>query len=131
MKRGPNPTEVYGFIGWFLTIVVFVVFLAWSLLPTSALQVLGITYYPSKYWAIALPCFFYVFVVFVQVCYQALNLIHCPPPTAFSSFEDEHSRRGLPEPPGIPEVTDIPINVVNRLMFGKRPQHGRSNSLHH
>lgn len=58
--------EVYGFVGWVISFVVYgidnqrirvylnylyplVAFCLWAFLPDSALDALGITYYPSKF----------------------------------------------------------------------------------
>ena len=40
-----------------------VLFLLWAYLPESVLHAHGITYYPSKYWAVALPAWACVTVV--------------------------------------------------------------------
>ena len=50
--------EIYGFIGWIGTAVMFIVYLVWAFVPDATLRSFGISYYPNKYWAIAIPCYF-------------------------------------------------------------------------
>lgn len=121
MPESLNATETYGFIGWVASFLFLGVYLLWSLVPDSLLHELGITYCPSKYWAVALPVYFWVFVLMVQVCYQGLNLLLTKPFSSLYTLEDEYTRRGLAEGVGIPEITDIPIGVVNAVLYGSRP----------
>ena len=41
-------TEVYGFVLWMTTFVIYVVFILWAYLPEEVLVSMGVTYYPSK-----------------------------------------------------------------------------------
>ena len=41
--------EFYGFVALSLTYLLFVVYLAWALLPDAALEALGVVWYPSRY----------------------------------------------------------------------------------
>mmetsp|Transcript_40996 Transcript_40996/g.131080 ORF Transcript_40996/g.131080 Transcript_40996/m.131080 type:complete len:122 (-) Transcript_40996:490-855(-) len=47
-RRGARPAEVYGFVGWVTSVVLFVVYLTWAYLPEPVLVQLGFVYYPSK-----------------------------------------------------------------------------------
>ena len=80
----------------------------------------GITYYPSKYWAVAVPCYICVFVLSVQFIYQGLNMLFSKPAEDYCTLEDRYSRH-LPadhkEIASIPEISDIPISVVNKVLF--------------
>ncbi|CEM00833.1 unnamed protein product [Vitrella brassicaformis CCMP3155] len=67
-------TEVYGFVFWILSYIAYGVYLCWAFIPESVLEQLGITVYPSKYWAIALPTYLCVCVVAVMVLYYAYCL---------------------------------------------------------
>ena len=69
------PVEVYGFLGWITSSTFYVVFLVWAFTPDFILQWYGITYYPSKYWAIALPTWLCVTVVCVTLAYMWYVLV--------------------------------------------------------
>ena len=92
--RGATSVEVYGFVAWtssavaygeqrraemhedcsnivvHLAVCVAVLFLLWAFVPASILERIGITYYPSKYWATALPVWCCAAVVFALVVYE-------------------------------------------------------------
>ena len=47
-----------------------VLFMLWAYTPEAVLEAHGVTYYPSKYWAVALPAWACVSVVFVYWLYE-------------------------------------------------------------
>ncbi|KAK9123574.1 hypothetical protein Sjap_013176 [Stephania japonica] len=123
-ENGPNPSEVYGFVGSISTVVATVLFLIWAYIPEPWLHSVGITYYPSRYWAFAVPIFAMVAVVLAIGFYVGLNFMVTPPPTSFNTMFDEYSReptkfadttRGEEQP--IEPLSDIGINKINDLMF--------------
>lgn len=124
-QQGPKPSEVYGFVGSITTVIATVIYLMWAYIPESWLHSLGITYYPSKYWALAVPAFAMVTVVLGMVFYLGLNFMITPPPTSYYTMFDEYSRErtafmssvdGAEKP--IEPISDIGINQINDQMFG-------------
>ena len=65
-----SSVEVYGFAGWIASAVAFVAFLLWAVLPESALHAMGVTYYPSKHWALAIPLWLVLLVLYVYWAYE-------------------------------------------------------------
>jgi len=114
-------TEVYGFVSWIVSFVAYGMYLIWALVPDCTLNALGITYYPSKYWALALPAFSIVCTAFVVCIYNALNFLATPSLTSSDLIEDDHSRESYDEDNDdgytIPAVSDIPIGVVNQVLY--------------
>ena len=47
-----------------------VLFMLWAYTPEAVLEAHGVTYYPSKYWAVALPAWACATVVFVYWLYE-------------------------------------------------------------
>ena len=117
--------EIYGFIGWIGTAAMFVVYLVWAFCPDATLRSFGISYYPNKYWAVALPCYFCVLFVTVQIVYQGINIVCCPSFKSYNHLQDNFTRRGMAEGDGIPEIADIPIPVVNKVLYGDSKQQKR------
>ncbi|OVA02492.1 PIG-P [Macleaya cordata] len=72
-EHGPKPSEVYGFVGSISTIVA-----------------TGITYYPSRYWALALPAYAMVTVVLAIGFYIGLNFIVTPLPSSLNTIYGIH-----------------------------------------
>ncbi|EZG43415.1 PIG-P protein [Gregarina niphandrodes] len=53
-RGGINPTSVYGFVSWIVSFVLIVAYVVWEFVPDDLLYSWGITYYPWKYWGVAL-----------------------------------------------------------------------------
>jgi phosphatidylinositol glycan class P protein len=132
-------------------------FLLWAFLPNHIIEMVGITYYPDKYekytdnpwffncchryWAIALPVYFCVIYVFVNVVYMSVNFLQTAPldsmdtVTGTRSYEfekknsqlgDEHARIDDDErkfqiffesDESIPPISDLSITLVNKLLY--------------
>eukprot|EP00742_Colponemidia_sp_Colp-10_P005350 GILJ01005715.1.p1 GENE.GILJ01005715.1~~GILJ01005715.1.p1 ORF type:complete len:241 (-),score=19.27 GILJ01005715.1:133-855(-) len=127
-------TEVYGFAAWITSFVTYVIFILWSFLPERILHQLGVTYYPSKYWAHAGPAFFCMLFGFSIFIYTGINLVNTEPLDSFHTFTDQHARdirnrkknrsatSTLASDEGIPDISDIPITVINKMLYQQRPQ---------
>ncbi|KAJ4463119.1 putative phosphatidylinositol N-acetylglucosaminyltransferase subunit P [Paratrimastix pyriformis] len=121
----PSETAVYGFVCWITGYIIYSVFLVWAFLPDSVLRYIGWTYYPQKYWALAIPAYVIVLVVFIELIYLAYNMMKTNPldsPLAItdraSRFPSEQEREILHRNPGsIPPAWDIPIGAVNQIVF--------------
>ena len=125
----PNPAAVYGFVGWLGTLVGFLLYLLWAYLPVEILHNLGVTYYPSRYWAVAIPAYVCVAVVFIFTTYSGFCLMINPPVDAFSTFTDKHAldkpkdwHAHKPNDSRLPPIFDIPIAEVNRLLYRRTPE---------
>lgn len=69
----PPETEYFGFalyVGSFCSILVYIL---WAYLPRSVLQALGIYYYPSRWWALAVPAYIAVSMGYIYVALAAYN----------------------------------------------------------
>ncbi|CAI9279161.1 phosphatidylinositol N-acetylglucosaminyltransferase subunit P [Lactuca sativa] len=122
--HGPNPSEVYGFVGAISTVVATVIFMVWAYVPDPWLHSIGIFYYPSKYWALALPAYAMVIIATIFIFYIGLNFMATPPPSSFNSIFDENSREPVCCDPVLEEddrpiepYSDIGIDQINELMF--------------
>ncbi|XP_027343758.1 phosphatidylinositol N-acetylglucosaminyltransferase subunit P isoform X2 [Abrus precatorius] len=112
--QGPKPSEVYGFVGSITTVVA----------TESWLQSVGISYYPSRYWALAVPTYVMVTIVLMLGFYIGLNFISTPSPASLNTVFDEFSRDPLSlesslegEEKPIEPISDIGIDRINDLMF--------------
>ncbi|KAK3117317.1 hypothetical protein LTR53_001434 [Teratosphaeriaceae sp. CCFEE 6253] len=65
--------EYYGFTLYLTSSLAFIAYLLWSFLPSPFLHQLGIDYYPNRWWALAIPAWTVMFVVYIYVALAAYN----------------------------------------------------------
>lgn len=65
--------EYYGFVLYLFSSMVFLMYLLWAYLPSPILHVLGIYYYPNRWWALAIPAFIVMLVCYIYVALAAYN----------------------------------------------------------
>ncbi|KAK7466478.1 hypothetical protein VKT23_005199 [Stygiomarasmius scandens] len=132
--------EFYGFVAWTSTSFLFVVYVLWALLPDECIVWLGIDWYPNREWAILFPAWSIVVVLLTYFVYFALTLHGTPafnhtstiadsrgqfPKLSFEKGEDEKRALLSAYAPfanhdTTPELYDIPIGIVNRVLYGRK-----------
>ncbi|EYU39317.1 hypothetical protein ABFS82_11G115900 [Erythranthe guttata] len=126
--QGPKLSEVYGFVGSITTVVSTVVFIIWAYIPDRWLHSVGIYYYPSRYWALAMPTYLMMIIVVAIGFYIGMNFMATPPPTSLNSIFDEFSREPVSgisttddddDDQPIEPISDIGISHINEIMFNK------------
>jgi phosphatidylinositol glycan class P protein len=65
--------EYYGFALYLASSVAFLMYLLWAYLPSPFLHQLGIHYYPNRWWALAIPAWLVVFVMYIYVALASYN----------------------------------------------------------
>mmetsp|Transcript_9517 Transcript_9517/g.18978 ORF Transcript_9517/g.18978 Transcript_9517/m.18978 type:complete len:143 (-) Transcript_9517:286-714(-) len=98
--------EIYGFVGAITTTVFAALYFAWAYTPDAVLHALGIYYYPSKYWALALPVWLSGTAVAIFWLYEGMNLALSEPLHSLRSLQDGD--------PG-----DMPLTQVNAMLFDR------------
>lgn len=84
-------TAVYAFVAWIASILAFASFIVWAMSTDEFLHMLGITYYPNRYYAIALPSFAIVAYIFTGILYIGFNMMTTHDPENILTFMDSHS----------------------------------------
>ncbi|AEO70519.1 uncharacterized protein THITE_2122099 [Thermothielavioides terrestris NRRL 8126] len=73
--RPKVPThEYYGFVLYLFSSLFFLLYLLWSYLPSPFLHALGIYYYPNRWWALAIPSWLVMLLVYIYVALAGYNL---------------------------------------------------------
>lgn len=65
--------EYYGFTLYLTSGLAFIVYLFWAFLPSPFLHQLGIYYYPNRWWALAIPAWMVMLVVYIYVALASYN----------------------------------------------------------
>lgn len=116
---------INGFVFWVLTWVGFIMFIVWSTSPEDLLHRFQFTYYPDRYWAVALPAIVSMFFLYYVIMYYLSSLRNTKPLTSAFCITDQDARQqgktslgGLSDGNGssIPPIADIPVNVVSRVL---------------
>ena len=90
--------EVYGFVVYLASLLLFLLFLAWSLLPPASLPFL-LPLLPNPYWSILLPLYsFFLFLSFIPL-FCAINLKNTPHLTCLYTITDPYSNLSPTPPP--------------------------------
>ncbi|KIJ62170.1 hypothetical protein HYDPIDRAFT_115037 [Hydnomerulius pinastri MD-312] len=122
--------EFYGFVAWASTSIVFVLYVLWALLPDDSIVWLGVNWYPNREWALLLPAYSIIVVLLTYFGYFSLAIAHTPVMSESSALADSKAHLPVRETShaflkhadsnAIPELYDIPIGVVNRVLYGPR-----------
>lgn len=130
-KPPSNPqTAINGFIAMILTFLCFFLYLVWLLVPQDVLQRLHISYYPDKYWALAIPAVLtvlFLYYIFVSLC---LVLITTNPLDDGRCVTDVDSRKDTevncgaltPHAGSVAPWADISVSVASTLLFQPWPE---------
>ena len=66
--------EYYGFTLYLTSSLAFIVYLLWAFLPSPFLHQLGIYYYPNRWWALAIPAWTVMLIVYIYVALASYNV---------------------------------------------------------
>lgn len=116
---------INGFIASLLIVVGSITYVLWAVLPDEALHCLHLTYYPDRYWAVAVPAMVVMFIFYYFTTSWLLVLITTHPLTDGCCVTDVDSKREKEIEVGaladsnssVPPWVDIPVSVSSHLMF--------------
>lgn len=116
----PTPSRAnYGFALYLGCYTVFGVYLIWAFIPDDVLYSLGLTYWPQKYWAVAVPIHLLVTLALFTFCfYPSVNLTLIPHLNDVRILKDEYSLEQREQhQQGIPAVSDLHISAICRNLY--------------
>jgi phosphatidylinositol glycan class P protein len=114
----PHPGRcIYGYALFIICSIGAMLYIAWAFTPSSWLRAIGLSYFSSKYYPLALPVFFCTGIfLFASIIYPAINFCLCVPITSPNLLIDSHTRNES-SGGGIPPISDIPIVEVNEMLY--------------
>ncbi|KAF2787264.1 PIG-P-domain-containing protein [Melanomma pulvis-pyrius CBS 109.77] len=65
--------EYYGFALYLASSAAFLMYILWAYVPSPMLHQMGIHYYPNRWWALAVPCWLVVLVLYIYVALASYN----------------------------------------------------------
>lgn len=119
-QRAPPPGKEYvGFSMYVGASVTVVAYFVWATAPKSWLEAIGAHYYPSRYWAVAVPAFLLMSMLYIYIALSCYNLgILEYPPDALETITDLDARI-CDEPLFAPSdaTIDLPLSLINDILY--------------
>lgn len=82
--------EYYGFVLYLASSLGFLIYILWSYLPSPFLHALGVTYYPNRWWSLAIPAWIVILLIFIYVALLSYNVEYLTLPlTSMECMVDE------------------------------------------
>lgn len=123
--------EYKGFASYVVSCTFISLWICWSLLPDRILNKLGVYYYPSRWWALAIPSYVLVSMMYMYIGIACYNVEYLTLPLndnrtivddsgiivtqlknfKHSDLEDRYIHSGTSG------VWDLPISVVNQVLY--------------
>jgi phosphatidylinositol N-acetylglucosaminyltransferase subunit P len=129
ITKGVDNIAVYAFVGKISSTLLFFIYVVWALSSDAFLHRLGISYYPDRYYALILPAYLLVTIVFVVSVYVGYNMMNTNDITSRFTISDEYSRDISPifhqcnNIDGIPDFGDIDPVYISAALFDESDVH--------
>ncbi|KAK9323902.1 PIG-P-domain-containing protein [Lipomyces orientalis] len=130
----PPEREYFGFALYVSSTFAFIVYILWAFLPQSVLHSLKIYYYPSRWWALAVPSFIVMFIVYIYVALMSYNVeVLTPELNQLCTITDEYAVISTDDKylwKSSDGVWDLPVESVNYVLYADRRgdvQHANGN----
>ena len=125
MEAKGHQKAIGGFIVWILTILGLAMYSLWMLLDEDVLHLWGVTYYPDKYWGIAVPATLVMCFLYYWVTYMCMYLQNTKPLTDLFCITDSDARSATKVGIGsladiqgsVPPIEDIPVSVTSKMFY--------------
>jgi len=144
-RKEVSSTESCGFVIYVLSYFICILYMIWTLVPDETLISIDITYFPPKSIALHSATFILLLFVAIPFLYATLNFLSAAKFDSLDTLYDEHSKfqfkklsQGISDTSTlkdgvahreIPDIYDIDVSVINRLIKRERELSSNVKSL--
>lgn len=107
--------EYYGFALYLGSSVAFLGYILWAYVPAPMLHQMGIYYYPNRWWALAIPCWLIMLIIYIYAALASYNTGYLTLPLhSIENLVDETAQVAVVDPK-TGEIVRTPISVTDKL----------------
>lgn len=123
VEKSPSPVPQRGTTGFVLYLgsqFGFFLYCVWAFVPEEWLHSFGLTYWPQKYWALALPIYFLVGIVVFAVVLFGVNFNNTAPLDSVDNVTDaftQSQRTEASEEGEGPRLKDVSPSDVSKVFY--------------
>ncbi|XP_028331986.1 phosphatidylinositol N-acetylglucosaminyltransferase subunit P [Gouania willdenowi] len=111
---------IYGFVLFLGSQFAFFLYCFWAFIPEEWLHSIGLTYWPQKYWALAVPTYLLVALTLTLLLLFGVNMNNTATLDSVDNVTDVYARNQVTEHRcvgGVPRLKDVSISEVSRRLF--------------
>lgn len=121
--------EYYGFALYLGSSAAFLMYILWAYVPAPMLHQMGIHYYPNRWWALAVPCWLVVLVIYILVALASYNTCYLTlPMNSCENLVDECAQIAVVDRKSGKLVRDT-VLVTDRLREKDKEKGSRASAL--
>ncbi|RMZ69718.1 acid phosphatase [Pyrenophora seminiperda CCB06] len=107
--------EYYGFALYLGSSAAFLMYILWAYVPAPMLHQMGIHYYPNRWWALAVPCWLVVLVIYIYVALASYNTRYLTLPlSSLENLVDECAQVAVVDR-STGEIVRDPVMLTDKL----------------
>lgn len=115
--------EYYGFALYLASSAAFLLYLLWAYLPSPFLHRLGLYYYPNRWWALAIPAWLVIVILYIYVALASYNTQYLTQPlSSIKNVVDEAANIAVVDANGN-TIRQCRSRLVAKDKILKRPAH--------